>query len=182
MGVGPNWRNVRVKLLPSRCSKARVALSRPVGGVRSEAGFTLVELLTVTMLVVIILAALFPKVHGAYSAETVREAQYVTVAYLTTARAVSLQKGLTTVFHSADQRLWVTTDSSGVQVSYRPVVRLDSAYAVTMTASGDSVVFNGRGMAVGLPGSQTITLSKAGVTKSICISALGAILQRGCVS
>ena len=171
-----------MKLLPSRCSKARVALSRPVGGVRSEAGFTLVELLTVTMLVVIILAALFPKVHGAYSAETVREAQYLTVAYLTTARAVSLQKGLTTVFHSADQRLWVTTDSSGVQVSYRPVVRLDSAYAVTMTASGDSIVFNGRGIAVGLPGSQTITVSKAGVTKSICISALGAILQGGCVS
>src|SRR5439155_20804934 len=103
MGVGPKWRSGRVKLLPSGGSKARVALSRPVGGVRSEAGFTLVELLTVTMLVVIILAALFPKVHGAYSAETVREAQYVTVAYLTTARAVSIQKGRTTVFHSAGQ-------------------------------------------------------------------------------
>ena len=162
-----------MELLPTACSKSRV---------RSEAGFTLVELLTVAMLVVIILAAVFPKVHRAYSAETVREARYVALAYVTTARAVSLQKGLSTVFHSANQQVWVTADSSGVQVSYRPVVKLDSVYSVAMTASGDSIVFNGRGMALGLPGSQTITVSKAGVTKSICISALGAILQGGCVS
>ena len=132
--------------------------------------------------VVIILAAVFPKVHTAYSAETVREARYVALAYVTTARAVSLQKGLSTVFHSANQRVWVTADSNGVQVSYRAAVRLDSAYDVTMTASRDSIVFNGRGIAVGLSGSQTITLSKTGITKSICVSALGAILQGGCVS
>jgi len=120
--------------------------------------------------------------HSAYSAETVREARYLTEAYLTTARAASVQKGRTTVFHSAGQRVWVTTDSSGVQVPYRAAVRLDSAYNVTMTASRDSIVFNGRGIAVGLSGSQTITLSKTGITKSICVSALGAILQGGCVS
>jgi len=149
---------------------------------RSDAGFTLVELATVAVLIVLILAAVFPKVHSAYSAETLREAQYLTEAYLTTARAASVQNGRTTVFHSAGQRVWVTADSSGVPVSYRAVVRLDSAYNVTMTASRDSIVFNGRGIAVGLSGSQTITVSKAGVTKSICISALGAILQGGCVS
>ena len=151
-------------------------------GDRSDAGFSLVELLTVGLLIVLVLAAVFPKVHDAYSAETVREAQYLTESYLTTARAASVQKGRTTVFHSAGQRVWVTTDSSGVQVSYRAVVRLDSAYNVTMTASRDSIVFNGRGIAVGLSGSQTITVSKTGVTKSICISALGAILREGCVS
>ena len=149
---------------------------------RSDAGFTLVELVTVALLVVLILAVVFPRVHSAYSAETVREAQYTTEAYLTAARAVSVQKGRTTVFHSSGQQVWVTADSSGVQVSYRPAVRLDSAYDVTMTASRDSIVFNGRGLAVGLSGSQTITLSKAGVTKSICIYALGAILRGGCVS
>ena len=149
---------------------------------RSDAGFTLVELATVAVLIVLILAAVFPKVHSAYSAETLREAQYLTEAYLTTARAASVQNGRTTVFHSAGQRVWVTTDSSGVQVSYRAAVRLDSAYNVTMTASRDSIVFNGRGIAVGLSGSQTITLSKTGITKSICVSALGAILQGGCVS
>ena len=164
---------MRVGLLPTACSKGRV---------RSEAGFTLAELLTVAMLIVIMLAAVFPKVHSAYAAETVREARYVTLAYVTTARAVSLQKGLSTVFHSANQRVWVTADSNGVQVSYRPVVKLDSVYNVAMTASLDSIVFNGRGMALGLPGSQTITVSRAGVTKSICISALGAILQGGCAS
>jgi len=164
---------MRVELLPTACSKSLV---------RSEAGFTLVELLTVALLVVIVLGAIFPKVHSAYSAETVREARYVALAYVTTARAVSLQKGLTAVFHSANQQVWVTADSNGAQVSYRPVVKLDSVYSVAMTASGDSIVFNGRGIAVGLPGSQTITVSKAGVTKSICISALGAILQGGCVS
>jgi Tfp pilus assembly protein FimT len=148
----------------------------------SEAGFSLVELLTVGLVIVLILAAAFPKVHSAYSAETVREAQYLTESYLTTARAASVQKGRTTIFHSAGQRVWVTTDSSGVQVSYRAVVRLDSAYNVTMTASRDSIVFNGRGIAVGLSGSQTITVSKTGVTRSICISALGAILREGCAS
>jgi len=151
-------------------------------GDRSDAGFSLVELLTVGLLIVLVLAAVFPKVHDAYSAETVREAQYLTESYLTTARAASVQKGRITVFHSAGQRVWVTTDSSGVQVSYRAVVRLDSAYNVTMIASRDSIVFNGRGIAVGLSGSQTITVSKTGVTKSICISALGAILREGCVS
>ena len=162
-----------MELLPIASSKSRI---------QSEAGFTLVELLTVAMLVTIILAAVFPKVHSAYSSETVREARYVALAYVTTARAVSLQKGLTTVFHSANQRVWVTADSNGVQVSYRPVVKLDSVYSVAMSASGDSIVFNGRGIAVGLGGSQTISVSKDGVTKSICISALGAILQGGCAS
>ena len=80
---------------------------------RSNAGFTLVELATIAVLIVLILAAAFPKVHSAYSAETVREARYLTEAYLTTARAASVQKGRTTVFHSAGQRVWVTTDSSG---------------------------------------------------------------------
>src|SRR5437867_12785249 len=102
---------------------------------RSDAGFTLVELATIAVLVVLILAAAFPKVHSAYSAETVREAQSLTEAHLTTARAATVQKGRTNVFHSAVQRAWVTTDSSGVQGSYRAVVRLDSAYNVPMSAS-----------------------------------------------
>src|SRR5437867_11122550 len=129
---------MRVELLPT---KSRI---------RSDAGFTLVELLTVALLVVIILGAIFPKVHSAYSAETVREARYVALAYVTTARAVSLQKGLTAVFHSANQQVWVTADSNGAQVSYRPVVKLDSVYSVAMTASGYSIVFKGRGIAVGV--------------------------------
>src|SRR5207249_9162062 len=98
---------------------------------RSDAGFTLVELATVAVLIVLILAAVFPKVHSAYSAETLREAQNLTEAYLTTARAASVQNGRTTVFHIVGQRVWVTADSSGVPVSYRALVRLDSAYHVT---------------------------------------------------
>src|SRR5438093_2475784 len=77
-GLEPNLEEIRVEL-PTAFSKSRI---------RSEAGFTLVELLTVALLVVIILGAIFPKVHSAYSAETVREARYVALAYVTTARAV----------------------------------------------------------------------------------------------
>src|SRR5207247_10795666 len=135
---GAYLRQMRVKVLPTAYSKSRV---------RSEAGFTLAELLTVAMLIVIMLAAVFPKVHSAYSAETVREARYVALAYVTTARAVSLQKGLTAVFHSANQQVRVTADSNGAQVSYRPVVKLDSVYSVAMPARGDSIVFNAPALA-----------------------------------
>jgi len=174
--------DLRVCLLPSGCATKRVALSRPAGRVRGEAGFTLVEVLIVAVMIVLILGMAFPRVHQAFTAETVRNAQYAAQAYVTTARAVSLQKGRTTVFHSAGQRIWVTTDSNGVQVQYRPAVRLDSAYGVTLTATRDSILFNGRGIAVGLSASQTVTLSKDGITKSICVSALGALLKGGCVS
>jgi type II secretory pathway pseudopilin PulG len=173
---------LRVTLLSNGCTSRRVALSRPAGRGRGEAGFTLVELLTVAVMIVLILGMVFPRVHAAFSAETVRNAQYAAQAYVTTARAVSLQKGRTTVFHSAGQRIWVTTDSNGVQVKYRPAIRMDSTYGVTMTASSDSILFNGRGIAVGLSASQTIALSKGGITKSLCVSALGAVLKGGCVS
>ncbi len=173
---------MRESPLPSGCASERVALSRPAGRGRGEAGFTLAELMIVAVMIVLILALAFPRVHRAFAAETVRNAQSEAQAYVTTARALSLQKGQTTVFHSAGQKIWVTTDSSGLQVTYRPAVRMDSTYGVTLTATRDSILFNGRGIAVGLSASQTIALSKDGITKSLCVSALGAVLKLGCVS
>lgn len=143
-------------------------------------GFTLVEVMMVTAIVVLVMAMLFPRVHAVYAATQVRSAGQEVRAYLTAARAAALQQGRTTVFYARSQRIWVTTESGGAQVVYRVPVRLDAGYGVALTATKDSIVYNGRGIATGLSGTQAVTVSKGGTARSVCVSALGSVFQGVC--
>jgi type II secretory pathway pseudopilin PulG len=137
-------------------------------------------MLVVTVMAAVVSALLLPRTRGFYSAELSSSARDRVQAYVAAARAVSVQTGRPSVFHGAHNAIWVTADSSGTQITYRASVRLDSTYQASMVATVDSIVFDARGLAQNLSTSQTINVTKDGITKSVCISALGAILRSGC--
>lgn len=146
-------------------------------------GFSLVEMLIVLVVGSIMMAISFPKLHDAFLNERVRSTHTLVQAYLASARSAAQQRGGPAVFYAdnSTKSIRVTADSNGTQVSLRPRVRLDSTLNVTFTSTADSIVFNSRGLAVGLASAQTITLSANGKTRIVCVTRMGAIQSGSCV-
>jgi prepilin-type N-terminal cleavage/methylation domain-containing protein len=149
---------------------------------RARSGFTILEVLVVMVMASTVMALAMPKTHGFYSAAVSSSARDRVQSYVGAARAVTVQSGRTSVFHSAHNRIWVTADSAGAQLIYRPTIRLDSEYNVALTAGADSVVFDGRGIAQNLSSSDLISVVRDGVVHTVCVSALGAILKAAACS
>ena len=166
----------------SQHSSTFIAGRRPhcIPALRARPGFTLLELTVVAVMASVVMALVFPRTQGFYSAELSSSARDRVQAYLGAARAVAIQAGRPSVFHGSNNSIWVTADSNGTQVTFRTRVSLDSAYKATMMSAVDSIVFDARGLAQNLSSSKTFTVTKDGVSHSVCVSALGAILRSGC--
>jgi len=134
----------------------------------------------VMSVVVVTMGLVYPPVHSLYARTNASSARDVVQSYLSTARAVAVQRGATSVFHSVNQRVWITVDSAGTQVPFRIPIRLDSSYKSTISATSDSIVFNGRGVAVGLSTVQYLTIAHGGELRTVCASQLGSVLKGGC--
>jgi prepilin-type N-terminal cleavage/methylation domain-containing protein len=148
-----------------------------------QSGFTLIELMIVLVIAWIVMALAAPRLRATYINEQVRSTQAFVRSYLVATRAAALRSGRTAVFYSSSSTnsIRVTVDSSGTMVDLLPRVRLDSAYRVTFTSSADSIVYNGRGQAVGLSTPQTITLSAGSSQQRLCIGLAGAVQNGVCV-
>lgn len=149
---------------------------------RSRSGFTILEILVVMVMASTVMALVMPKTHSFYTTAITSSARDRVQSYVNAARAVAVQSGRASVFHSVNGSIWVTADSSGTQVIFRPTIRLDSAYKVALAADADSVVFDGRGIAQNLSTSNLISVSKDGVAHTLCVSALGAVLKAAACS
>jgi prepilin-type N-terminal cleavage/methylation domain-containing protein len=147
-----------------------------------QSGFTLIELMIVLVIAWIVMTLASPRLRATYAAEQVRSTQTFVRSYLVAARAAALRGGRTAVFYSraSTSSIAVTVDSNGTMVTLLPPVRLDSVYKVTLTSSVDSIVYNGRGRAVGLSSPQTITLSAGGNQQRLCIGLAGTVQNGVC--
>ncbi len=151
--------------------------SARTGAIRNggAACFTVMVLLLVMGMIGVITALAYPKMHSMFDSANVRTARDRVQAYLNSARAVAVQNGRTSVFHSTAQVIWVTADSQGTQTTYLNKIALNTVYGVTMTATADSVVYTGHGIAMSLGHNDTLSLSKNGKTQQVCIGGLGTI-------
>jgi len=156
--------------------------TRPSYSSRSSArpAMTLIELLVVIVMTALILMMVAPRLKAVTTSSDVRSASADIATRITIARQAAIRRGRDAVFHYAGTKAWtMIVNSNGSMTALGDTVFLTSKYGVSMTVSTDSIRYNARGFA-SLGSSQTFELSKSGVTQTVCVTAAGLVLQRGC--
>jgi prepilin-type N-terminal cleavage/methylation domain-containing protein len=157
---------------------------------RNRKGVTLIEIMTVVVLVTIVMAVTFPAMKDTRRAASMQSARTQVESYLTVARSVAIRNGVRAFLIREGNTLRIMADSTNGLVTVVPPIQLDSlSHIVLSTLSGkdaDTVIYDNRGLAVNLDGTQKIYLTVAsgyygeGMRDSICVTRLGLVLDRKC--
>ena len=119
----------------------------------TRSGFSAVELMIVIILIGLIAAVGFPKIHGVLDKTNVRSARVAVGTYVVTARSLAIQRGCRAAVHfayGASSGVWVTSCRPG-QVTIDTVGQVKNVYQdfnVTLSATQDSVQFDPRGLSL----------------------------------
>lgn len=148
---------------------------------RIRSGFTTIELALVTVIVGVMSMVAYPKFASLRDRSDIDAAKRRLVSQLSTVRAVAVQRGRRAEMRVVNNAIWVTVEQGGTQQIVSGVLRLDSLFAVRVTASNDPVAYDSRGFAVSLPpAGAKYVLTNGTYTDSICVSKLGVLQTRGC--
>lgn len=147
-----------------------------------RAGFTIMELLIVVVIIGITAAAAYPLIGRAMTRIDVRGARYHATTLITQARAAAQETGRTATLSFAGNRAVITAtprlvaavgstvDTIGTPVNYT------QAYRVTVTGTaGTSIVFDPRGLASSV--ATTIRFARSGITDSVIVTGLGRVTR-----
>ena len=145
----------------------------------SRCGMTLIELLLVIVTMALILTILAPRMSVAATSASVQSASFEMANRIALARQMAIRRSAPTVFHSTSNKAWITTDQAGVQTIVGDTLFLAQKYNVSVTSSVDTIRYSARGFA-NLSSSQTYELARSGKTRTVCVTAAGLILSRGC--
>ena len=148
---------------------------------RSRSGFTIIEIMTVMMIMAIVLAFALPKFNSLRNSGRVGSAKIQMSTSLTTARAAAIQNGRPSRWSVSGNT--VTLEAQNAAGNYAKVgVPVDyyTQYSVSLSANPSTINFDGRGIATGL--SATAKVYVRGITTdSICVTRLGVVLRNGCL-
>lgn len=150
-------------------------------GQTNRAGFTLTELLIVISMISIMLSIAGPKITQTFVEANVRSASVDVNAHVAIARQAAIRRARGAVFKMSDDRTkaWVDVDRPGTTPEILgDTLRIYDKYSVTTTATIDTIRYDARGFA-SLDAEQTFAVTKGSVTKSVCVTAAGFILN-GC--
>ena len=150
---------------------------------RGAAGFTVVELLIVIVLMGLLTAMAYPRMSGLRASAGPRGARGQFLSSLATARAAAVRFGRPAQLKRTGNTIQVRADTggTGVFVSLSVPVALDSEFSVTLGATVDSVVFGPRGLATNLSSSGAqFALVHGSIQDSVCLTRLGDVAPRGC--
>ncbi len=147
---------------------------------RSKAGFTLIEILMVIVLVGIMMTVAIPYLRNSSSKTNVRGAADTIARLYATARATSIQRGKVAwlVLSSAGSTVSVIArkvNATGIDTIIKPQ-NLNKMYSVTFTESTDSLVFTPRGIGANLTATTVIiTSASQGIVDTVVIYPTGMI-------
>ncbi len=157
---------------------------------RNRKGVTLIEIMTVVVMVIIVTAVSFPKLKETKRAAAMQSARTQVESYLAVARSVAIRNGVRAFLIRQDNSLRIMADSATGLVTVVRRIDLNQVSQVSLSSSGggvaDTIVYDNRGMAVNLAGTQIIYLTVAhgqygaGMKDSICVTRLGLALDRNC--
>jgi prepilin-type N-terminal cleavage/methylation domain-containing protein len=153
---------------------------RPID-LTARAGFTLAELMIVISMMSIVLAIAGPKITATMTQANVRSANVEMERRIAMARQAAIRRGRVATFNmNADRtKAWVNvTKNDGTTTLLADTLFLNIKYGVTASATVDQISYDGRGFA-SLAADQTFQVTKGSVTKSVCVTAAGFILN-GC--
>ncbi len=145
----------------------------------SRFGFTVVELVTVIVIMGILTVIATPKFAETVRHSKVRSARNEVVAYFTRARAVAIQRGQRTDVRVAGTRMSVVTVANGVE---QTVVQGDlyEQHGVALYTSQGQFSYDPRGFTANMAGAGRLMVTRDGWTLPVCISRLGKAYLNGC--
>jgi prepilin-type N-terminal cleavage/methylation domain-containing protein len=147
-------------------------------------GFTLVELLTVIVMVGMLAGLCLGGFVRARQKSQNATAQRYIAAYATSARAAAVQRGRRTTLHLSGGTIWVTADSASIDLPLRPPMDLGNQFGVATSATLSDVTFDPRGFAPTVPagGARFFVAPPRGgaVRDTVCVTSTGQVRTRGC--
>lgn len=146
---------------------------------RDLRGFTLVEMLIAVLVMGIVTAIGAPKLGAIRDNASVQSAAQQVGAYVATTRAAAIRRGLRANFKTNADSMWIEIQQPGGPELIAPRIPLKETFNVTMTSTTDSIVFDARGFAINLAGTQKYIVTRSSKSDSICVTRLG-MVSRGC--
>lgn len=148
---------------------------------QSRPGFTLTEMIIVVAMLGLVMLVSLPRFGGLHEASRVRSARQEVEAAIATARAAAIQKGYPARLHLAGHSIQVVVDTTaaGDSVTVIPLKPLDGTYGVRLNVTHSVITFDSRGFA-SAGGPVTVRLLGDTRSDSVCLTALGQIMPRGC--
>src|SRR5438876_4526484 len=116
----------------------------------SRKGFSLIEMITVVVLIGIIAAIGFPRLRDALEKQNVRSSKALIATLAATARGAAIQRGCPATLNMTADSVWITAcgvnpPAANVQVGTKKMV--GSEFRVTLNPSVANVVYDPRGIA-----------------------------------
>ena len=155
--------------------------TRVASGRASRAGFTLAELMIVISMISIMLAVAGPKITATMTQAEVRSASVEVTKRIVIARQAAIRRGRTSTFNmnNTHTKAWVNvTRNNGTTEILGDTLFLGLKYGVAASATVNQIAYDARGFA-SLPADQTFAVTKGSVSKSICVTAAGFVIN-GC--
>ena len=141
-----------------------------------SAGFTLIEMLIVVVIIGLVTLFAFPRAGAILDHTNVKGARTAIVNKLNATRTAARTSNRVAVLRLTSNKLWLElNDMTGTGKTTIPGgVALDSTYRVTVTGP-DSVRFDPRGMS--LSGTQKYVVTKNGFSDSVVVNGYGRITR-----
>ncbi|MGQ0714204.1 MAG: pilus assembly FimT family protein [Gemmatimonadaceae bacterium] len=145
----------------------------------SRSGFTVVELITVVVIMGILALIAMPRFAETVRNSKVRSARNEIVAYFSRARAVAIQRGQRTDVRVAGSRMSVVTMANGTE---EMVVQRDlyEQHGVSLSASQGQFSYDPRGFTANMAGAGRLMVTRDDRTLPVCVSRLGKAYINGC--
>lgn len=145
------------------------------------AGFTMIELLIVFVVLGLMLTFSVRAVRGTWVAASRRSASRDVTAYLVRGRATAVQQSRAAWIVRSGNVLKILVDSSGTPVQLGTTIDFMQKYGAILGASPkDTVQFDPRGFAVNITLAPKFILGLGGRADTVCVTGLGRITTRSC--
>jgi len=143
-----------------------------------RAGFTMLELLVVLILIAVLTGLALPKLTTAAQKANIRSTRMELASMAARARAAAIQRGCVDSLHvsTSTAKAWVTACqvNGSSRDTVGPVDDLGKRFGVTLSTSKTDYGYDPRGIAVGFSGG-TIVITGNGFTDSVVINNVGKV-------
>ena len=143
-------------------------------------GFSLIEMLTVFIVVGLIMAIGFPRLQNSLEKQNIRSAKALLTTLVATARGTAVQRGCSATLNLTVDSVWVTAcgvnpPAASVTVGTKKLVGDD--FSVTMAPTAASVVYDPRGIATVFQ-TTSIRINGAHYADSVIINQVGKVTRQ----
>lgn len=138
----------------------------------------MVELMIAVVVMGIIMAVGAPRLNAIRDKAAVRSATQQVGAYVATARAAAIRRGMRANFKMAADTMWIEIQQPGAPEIIAPRIPLSETFNVTLTTETDSIVFDARGFAISPANQSKFVVRRAAASDSTCVTRLGMVTPK----